>query len=121
MVVLMLLRGGGSGGGGGGVLLFSRFTSKNHQVTEMDQTGTAESQAAPHPTDIAVAGLATPTPNCYTAVGASKYIAPVEVELLQGFLGNRLARTILRGGHIDLYLTATVVAWQPRKRPPAAV
>ena len=81
----------------------------------------AESQAAPHPTDIAVAGLATPTPNCYTAVGASKYIAPVEVELLQGFLGNRLARTILRGGHIDLYLTATVVAWQPRKRPPAAV
>ena len=63
MVVLMLLLGGGSGGGGGGgVLLFSRFTSKNHQVTEMDQTGTAESQAAPHPTDIAVAGLATPTP-----------------------------------------------------------
>ena len=60
MVVLMLLLGGGSGGGG--VLLFSRFTSKNHQVTEMDQTGTAESQAAPHPTDIAVAGLATPTP-----------------------------------------------------------
>ena len=43
MVVLMLLLGGGSGGGGGGVLLFSRFTSKNHQVTEMDQTGTAES------------------------------------------------------------------------------